>query len=83
MLLIICNIETEKLVNELVRLTGETKIEAVNKALSERLQSIKQQQDAQNLAEELNEIAEHCAMRPVLDKRSLEEMLYGGNGLPL
>jgi len=82
MALNIRNSETEDLANELARLTGETKTEAVKKALSARLQKIQQQQDTQNLAEELNEIAEHCATLPVLDNRSAEEMLYDENGHP-
>ncbi len=82
MALNIRNSETEDLANELARLTGETKTEAVKKALSARLQTIQQQQDTQNLAEELNEIAEHCAKLPVLDNRSAEEMLYDEDGLP-
>ncbi len=82
MALNIRNSETENLANELARLTGETKTEAVKKALFARLQKIKQQQDTQHLAEELNEIAEHCATLPILDNRSAEEILYDENGLP-
>lgn len=82
MALNIRNSETENLANELARLTGETKTEAVKKALSARLQKLKQQQDTQFLTEELNEIAEHCATLPVLDNRSAEEILYDENGLP-
>lgn len=83
MALNIRNSETEDLANELARLTGETKTEAVKKALAARLQKLKQQQDTQNLTEELNEVAEHCAKLPILDKRSAEEILYDENGLPL
>ena len=82
MALNIRNNETEELANELAQLTGETKTEAVKKALAARLQNLKQQQDTQFLTEELNEIAEHCAKLPVLDNRSAEEMLYDENGLP-
>ena len=82
MALNIRNNETEDLANELARLTGETKTEAVKKALSARLKTVQQQQGAQNLAEELNEIAEHCAKLPVLDNRSAEEMLYDEDGFP-
>ncbi len=82
MALNIRNREAEYLANELARLTGETKTEVVKKALAARLQRLKQQQDTQNLTEELNEIAEHCAKLPVLDNRSAEEILYDKNGLP-
>lgn len=82
MALNIRNNETEELANELAQLTGETKTEVVKKALSARLQKLKQQQDTQFLTEELNEIAEHCATLPVIDHRSAEEILYDENGLP-
>ncbi|MCB1986254.1 MAG: type II toxin-antitoxin system VapB family antitoxin [Burkholderiales bacterium] len=83
MALNIRNSETEHLANELSQLTGETKTEAVRKALSMRLQLLKQQKETEGLAEELNEIAKHCAKLPVLDKRSEDEILYDKNGLPL
>ncbi len=83
MALNIRNSETEELANELAKLTGETKTEAVKKALIARLQSVKQQEEAPGLVEELNEIAEHCAKLPILDKRSADEILYDKNGLPL
>jgi len=76
MALNIRNSETEHLANELSRLTGETKTEAVRKALSIRLQLLKQQKETGGLAEELNEIAKHCAKLPVLDKHSEDEILY-------
>ena len=83
MALNIRNRETEHLANELAQLTGETKTEAVRKALSIRLQLLKQQKETEGLAEELNEIAKHCAKLPVLDKRSGDEILYDNDGLPL
>ena len=83
MALNIRNSETEHLANELSRLTGETKTEAVRKALSMRLQLLKQQKETEGLAEALNEIAKHCAKLPVLDKRSEDEILYDKNGFPL
>lgn len=83
MALNIRNSETEHLANELSQLTGETKTEAVRKALSMRLQLLKQQKETEGLAEALNEIAKHCAKLPVLDKRSEDEILYDKNGLPL
>jgi len=84
MALNIRNSEAESLAGELARLTGETKTEAVRKALSARLKYVKQQKKgAYNLAGELDEIARHCAGLPVLDSRNADEMLYDENGLPL
>lgn len=83
MALNIRNPETENLVNELAALTGETKTEAIKKAIAARLVLVKQQtQNYRVLASELDEIALHCARLPILDHRSAEEMLYDDDGLP-
>jgi antitoxin VapB len=84
MALNIRNSEAERLADELAKLTGESKTEAVKKALAERLLLIKQQKKARaGLADELDEIARHCAALPVRDARNAEEMLYDEQGLPL
>ncbi len=83
MALNIRNSETERLANELASLTGESKTEAVKKALSARLELVKQRRKhAGNIADELNDIARHCAALPVRDPRDAAEMLYGEDGLP-
>jgi antitoxin VapB len=82
MALNIRNRETEKLASDLAALTGETKTEAVKKALKDRLEQIKKRRSKRHLADRLDEIAKHCASLPVLDTRSLEEMLYDKHGLP-
>lgn len=84
MALNIRNSETESLANELAKLTGETKTEAVKKALSARLLLLKRQRkDSYRLVEELDEIARHCSGLPLLDSRATEEMLYDENGMSL
>ena len=66
MALNIRNNETEALANELVALTGETKTEAVTKALAARLSYVKQQnKKSSTLADELNEIALHIDNRSI------------------
>ena len=82
MALNIRNHETEKLASDLASLTGETKTEAVTKALRDRLEQIKRRRSKRHLADRLDEIARHCAALPVLDGRSLEDMLYDEQGLP-
>lgn len=83
MALNIRNSETEKLAAAIAALTGETKTEAVTKALKERLAGLKRRRTRKRLADELDEIAKHCASLPVLDKRSDEEILgYDGTGIP-
>ena len=69
------NPEAEKLAAELARQTGETKTEAVIKALRDRLARVRRERTKRRLADELEEIAEHCSSIPVLDGRRAEEIL--------
>jgi antitoxin VapB len=83
MALNIRNPETERLAAELARQTGETKTEAVTKALRDRLARVRRERSKRRLADELEEIAKHCASLPVLDSRSADEILgYDQHGLP-
>lgn len=83
MALNIRNKEAEQLAEELARRTGETKTEAVIKALRDRLGRIRRQRPGRRLADQLDEIARSCASLPVLDRRSPDEILgYGEDGLP-
>ncbi len=82
MALNIRNPETEKLAADLAALTGESKTQAVTKALRDRLARLKRRA-RRRLSDELDEIARHCASLPVLDKRGDEEILgYDESGLP-
>jgi antitoxin VapB len=83
MALNIRNPETERLAAELARQTGESKTEAVTKALQDRLARVRRERTKRRLADELEEIAEHCANLPVLDGREADEILgYDEIGLP-
>jgi antitoxin VapB len=83
MALNIRNPEAEKLAIELARQTGESKTEAVTKALRDRLARVRRERTKRRLADELEAIAEHCASLPVLDSRRAEEILgYDEVGLP-
>ena len=83
MALNIRNPETERLASELARRTGETKTEAVTKALRERLGRLRRERGKRRLADELNEIALRFASLPVLDPRTPEEIIgYDDDGLP-
>jgi antitoxin VapB len=83
MALNIRNPETERLASELARRTGETKTEAVTEALRERLARLRRRRSKPRLADELEEIADHCARLPVLDARTPDEILeYDSRGLP-
>jgi len=83
MALNIRNLEAEQLASELAGATGETKTEAVTKALRERLLRVRRERTNRRLTDELKEIAEHCASLPVLDGRRAEEIIgYDEHGLP-
>ena len=73
---------TEELAANLAALTGETKTEAVTKAIQDRLERIKRQRTKRCLAGRLDEIAKHCAALPRIDHRTPEEILYDERGLP-
>ena len=83
MALNIRNRRTEELAEALARLTGETKTQAVTRALHDRLERVRRERSGRSLAGELDDIALHCASLPVLDDTEPEEILgYDDNGLP-
>lgn len=80
MALNIRNRRTEELA---ARLTGETKTEAVTKALLDRLERVRRGRAGRNLVRDLDDIARHCAALPVLDERDDDRILgYDERGLP-
>jgi len=77
------NEETERLAIALAKLTGETKTEAVTRALRERLERLRHTRSRRRLADELDEIAVHCSSLPVRDTRTDDQIMgYDENGLP-
>ena len=83
MALNIRNKKNEKLADALARLTGETKTDAVTKALRDRLARVRRERGRRLLADELNDLALQCARLPVLDQRSDDEILgYDSTGTP-
>lgn len=83
MALNIRNPETEKLAQTLARLTGESKTEAVTRALRDRLTRLNRKRSQRRLADELDEIARHCAGLTERDGRAADDILgYDANGLP-
>ena len=83
MALNIRNPEAEKLAAMLSKLTGETKTEAVTRALRDRLSRLRRERVRRSLADELDEIARHCASLPLLDSRAPDEILgYDEHGVP-
>lgn len=83
MALNIRNSEAEKLAETLAKLTGETKTEAVTKALRDRLARVRRERSRRCLADELDAIARHCASLPVRDTRTAEAIIgYDEHGAP-
>lgn len=75
--------ETDALASELARLTGETKTEAVTRAIRDRLERVRRSQVGRPLADELDAIGLECAALPILDRRTPDEILgYDRDGLP-
>ncbi|MFP3883597.1 MAG: type II toxin-antitoxin system VapB family antitoxin [Actinomycetota bacterium] len=77
------NPEAERLATEVAELTGETKTEAVRKALEDRLAQLRRARSGKSLADELDEIADRFSSLPVDDDRSADEILgYDEDGVP-
>lgn len=73
----------EELASLLAKMTGETKTEAVTQALKERLERVRRARATRGLADDLDEIALHCAALPVRDRRSADQIMgYDEHGLP-
>ena len=83
MALNIRNRRAEELAEVLARLTGESKTQAVTRALHDRLERVRRERSGRSLARELDDIALHCASLPVLDERDDDDIVgYDEHGLP-
>jgi antitoxin VapB len=83
MALNIRNRDVEELAEALAKLGGETKTEAVTRALRDRLTRLRRERAGRRLADALDEIARGCARLPVKDSRTPEEILGNDErGLP-
>ena len=83
MALNIRNPEAERLATALARLAGETKTEAVTRALRDRLARLRRERSGRRLADDLDEIARQCARLKVKDSRTPDEIVgYDEHGLP-
>jgi antitoxin VapB len=75
--------EADRLARALSKATGETLTAAVVQALRERLIRVRRSRAKRRLADELDEIALHCAALPLRDRRSADDTLgYDEQGLP-
>lgn len=76
------NEETHRRAKKLARLADETMTQAVDRAISERLERVMRIRNKARLVERLLQIGHECAALPVLDDRSPEDMLYDDRGMP-
>ena len=77
------NIETERVAREVAAKTGESITEAIQKALEERLDRLKQKRRSQLALAQIEEILQRVDELPVLDSRTPEEIVgYDDQGLP-
>ena len=74
--------EADRLVEEVSKLTGESKTQAVIESLRQRLAREHQLRDAKRLAADLLSIGEKCAAYEILEPGSHADLLYGKDGLP-
>lgn len=83
MALSIKSIEAERMAREIAAKTGESLTGAIQKALEERLDRLRQQRRSQILTSQLEEILNRVDRLPILDSRSADEILgYDEHGLP-
>jgi antitoxin VapB len=83
MALSIKSIETERIAREIAAKTGESLTGAIQKALEERLERLRQQRRSLILTGQLEEILRRVDQLPILDSRDPDEILgYDEHGLP-
>jgi antitoxin VapB len=75
--------DTDRLIRELARLTGETMTEAVRLSVEQRLCRERGKRSKRaGLAEQLDELAKECAALPDHDRRSPDEIVgYDEHGM--
>ena len=73
--------EADRLARELAAATGETLTDAVTKALRERLDRVRTNQD--DYVERIHRLQDEIAALPIVDFRSPDEIIgYDEHGLP-
>ena len=83
MALTIRNAEAERLAEARAKITGETKTEAVTRALRDRLARLRHKRTNRSLADDIDGIGLHCAALSVKDARHADEILgYDANEGP-
>jgi antitoxin VapB len=77
------SMQTERLAREVAAKTGESLTGAIQRALEERLERLKQQRRSKILASQLEDILRRVDQLPILDPRTADEIVgYDEQGLP-
>ena len=77
------SMEVERLARQIASQTGDSLTGAIEKALRERLERLKQERRRQIIHAQLEEILDRVDRLPILDSRSPDEILgYDEHGLP-
>jgi antitoxin VapB len=77
------SIEAERMAREIASKTGESITGAIQQALKERLERLKQQRRSEIMTNQLEEIVKRVQQLPILDARTPEEIIgYDEQGLP-
>ena len=77
------SIQAERLAREIASKTGESLTTAIQKALEERLERLRNQRRGLILASQLEEILRRVDQLPLLDNRTADDILgYDEHGLP-
>jgi antitoxin VapB len=75
--------EVYQLARQLAALTGQTLTDTVRTALREQLSRTRNAQPDQLCIDKLREISDRCAARPIVDRRSNDELVgYDKFGIP-
>ena len=77
------SVQAERLAREVAAKTGESLTGAIQRALEERLERLKQQRRSQIVLSQLEDILRRVDRLPILDSRTPDEILgYDEQGLP-
>jgi hypothetical protein len=72
--------DTHRQAKELARIAGETIAEAVDRAVTERLERLRRRRNRKAVTERLVKLGDQCSRLPVVDSRAPDEMLYDEHG---
>ena len=76
--------ETHNLARKLANLTGESLTKTVKHAIQDKLSVVESANKNKHIADQLDQIAIHCANLPRKDQRSADKIIgYDENGLPI